>query len=103
MDLGTVVANVQQGVYADAGEALQDVRLVWRNCHSFNEPGSDVYKACDELAGFVDQLWRQARLSCPPPVRSEVALWCTTACVVSQAETDRKACAVEQLEGYRIC
>ncbi len=67
MDLGTVLAKVQGDKYADAGEALQDVRQVWRNCHSFNEPGSEVYKACDELAGFFDQLWRQARLPCPSP------------------------------------
>ncbi len=63
-----MAGKVQRDEYSGPAEALQDVRLVWRNCHSFNEPGSEVYKACDELSGFVDQLWHQSRLPCPPPV-----------------------------------
>ena len=66
MDLGTVLDKAQRGDYADELGALEDVRLVWRNCRSFNEPGSEVYKSCDELAGFVDQLWRQAKLDRTP-------------------------------------
>lgn len=66
MDLGTVLTKAQRGAYPDAAAAYEDVRLVWRNCRNFNEPSSDVYKGCDELAGFVDQLWRQAKLDRAP-------------------------------------
>ncbi len=66
MDLGTVMAKAQGDAYANAGGALDDIRLVWQNCRAFNEPGSDVYKGCDELAGYVEQLWRQARLDRAP-------------------------------------
>lgn len=36
--------------------------MVWRNCKAFNEPSSDVYKDCEELSGFIEEIWRQARL-----------------------------------------
>ena len=42
MDLGTVLAKLNRNAYADTGAALEDIRLVWRNCRTFNEPGSDV-------------------------------------------------------------
>ena len=66
MDLGTVLAKAQQGAYADAAAAFEDVRLIWRNCHAYNEAEADVCRGCVELAGYVDQLWRQARLERAP-------------------------------------
>jgi hypothetical protein len=62
MDLGTIAGRLESGFYASAAAVHEDVRLVWRNCRTFNEPGSDVSKSCDELAGFFDQLWKQAKL-----------------------------------------
>jgi hypothetical protein len=62
MDLGKVARRLEAGAYSGAGAVCEDVRLVWRNCRAFNEPGSDVVRACDELAGFFDQLWKQAKL-----------------------------------------
>ncbi|CAL8463497.1 g3031 [Coccomyxa elongata] len=66
MDLGTIARRLESGFYASAAAVAQDVCLVWRNCHIFNEPGSDVYKSCDEIAGFFDQLWKQAKLEKAP-------------------------------------
>lgn len=66
MDLGTIARRLESGFYASAAAVAQDVCLVWRNCHTFNEPGSDVYKSCDEIAGFFDQLWKQAKLEKAP-------------------------------------
>ena len=65
MDLGTVSQRLESNYYASATAAADDVCLVWRNCQTFNEPGSDVYQSCDELSGIFDQLWKQAKL--PPP------------------------------------
>lgn len=70
MDLGTVMANLAKNRYRSAEAAVANVRLVWRNCLSYNEPGSEVYKAAQEIAGFAEQLWRQARL---PTVRAPPA------------------------------
>jgi hypothetical protein len=61
MDLGTIESKLEGGAYTSPAAVAEDVRLVWRNCRTFNEPGSDVYKSCDELAGFFDQLWKQAK------------------------------------------
>ena len=65
MDLGTVSQRLESNYYASASAAADDVCLVWRNCQTFNEPGSDVYQSCNELSGIFDQLWKQAKL--PPP------------------------------------
>lgn len=65
MDLGTVSQRLESNFYASASAVTDDVCLVWHNCRTFNEPGSDVYQSCDELAGFFDQQWKQAKL--PPP------------------------------------
>lgn len=32
---------------------------MWQACHAAHAPGSEAAKACDELSGYVDQLWRQ--------------------------------------------
>ena len=32
---------------------------MWQSCHAAHAPGSEAAKACDELSGYVDQLWRQ--------------------------------------------
>ena len=63
MDLGTVMENLNRNHYNTAKAAIDDVHLVWRNCFSYNEPGSDVYKAEKEVTGFAEQLLRQVRLS----------------------------------------
>jgi hypothetical protein len=68
MDLGTVSQRLESNFYASASAVADDVCLVWHNCRTFNEPGSDVYQSCDELAGFFDQQWKQAKL--PPPLVS---------------------------------
>ena len=35
---------------------------VWTNCYSFNEPGSYVCVACDEMAALFSQSWKQCGL-----------------------------------------
>ena len=62
MDLGTVMSRLNKNRYASAEGVMEDVRLVWGNCRTFNEPGSEGFKAAEELAGFAEQLWKQARL-----------------------------------------
>lgn len=56
---------------------------MWRNCRTFNEPGSDVYKSCDELAGFFDQLWKQAKLE-KAAVSPRAQLICHQSCPIAR-------------------
>ena len=79
MDLGTVSQRLESNFYASPSAVADDICLVWHNCRAFNEPGSDVYQSCDELSGFFDQQWKQAKLpaptvSSPSPVTSSLIL-----------------------------
>ena len=65
MDLGTVSQRLESNFYTSASAVADDICLVWHNCRAFNEPGSDVFHSCDELSGFFDQQWKQAKLPGP--------------------------------------
>lgn len=83
MDLGTIAVRLENGFYPSPAAVAEDVRLVWRNCRTFNEPGSDVYKSCDELAGFFDQLWKQAKLE-KAAVSPRAQLICHQSCPIAR-------------------
>ena len=57
--LSSIAARLAAGGYAAPAEVQEDVRRVWQACHAAYAPGSEAAKACDELSGYVDQLWRQ--------------------------------------------
>jgi hypothetical protein len=40
MDLSTVKKNMKSNKYINIEEFLQDIQLIWDNCHLYNEPGS---------------------------------------------------------------
>lgn len=43
MDLGLVKKKVNEGKYKSIHEAAEDVRLIWKNCMTYNADGSDFY------------------------------------------------------------
>lgn len=43
MDLGTIKKRLDKNKYNDASEVAEDVRLVWKNCMTYNADGSDFY------------------------------------------------------------
>jgi Bromodomain/Homeobox KN domain len=57
MDLGTVASQIDDGTYlqkptdngleAALSAIVQDVELVWRNCFTFNFPGSAIYRMAE--------------------------------------------------------
>ena len=59
MDLTQILTRVEKGLYSSVAGVLEDVLLVWSNCRLFNEPGSDVCAACDEVASLFERTWRQ--------------------------------------------
>merc|ERR1719163_1190456 len=49
MDLGTIETKLSRGLYADAWEFAEDVRLVWTNAKTYNQPGSGIYMVAENL------------------------------------------------------
>uniref|UniRef100_A0A7S2WIF9 Bromo domain-containing protein n=1 Tax=Eucampia antarctica TaxID=49252 RepID=A0A7S2WIF9_9STRA len=43
MDLGQVKRNIETSKYKTIHEAAEDVRLIWKNCMTYNADGSDFY------------------------------------------------------------
>ena len=43
MDLGLVKQKINEGKYKTLHEAAEDVRLIWKNCKTYNADGSDFY------------------------------------------------------------
>ena len=44
MDLGTVKEKLNSDKYKSVDEVINDINLVWENCHLYNKPSSNIYK-----------------------------------------------------------
>jgi len=55
MDLGTIQKKMKDGKYKTLYEVAEDVRLVWNNCMTYNQEGSDFYKLADLLQKKWDE------------------------------------------------
>ena len=49
MDLETIDNKLEEGEYDEAGEFASDMRLMFKNCHTYNRPGDDVVIMADKL------------------------------------------------------
>jgi hypothetical protein len=71
MDLGTIRTKLEAGrelgwdkiEYTSEEEVLRDMKLVWENCRTFNNPEDPVYRQCEVIAPVGEELW-QLRMSC---------------------------------------
>lgn len=50
MDLGTIKKKLDKGKYGDASECADDIRLVWKNCMTYNADGSDFYLLAESFS-----------------------------------------------------
>ena len=50
MDLGTIKKKLDKNKYNDASEVAEDVRLVWKNCMTYNADGSDFYNLAESFS-----------------------------------------------------
>ncbi|KAL7746639.1 hypothetical protein RI367_008039 [Sorochytrium milnesiophthora] len=66
MDLSTIRHKLDGNEYASRQGFESDVRLVLRNCFTFNPPDDEVYHAGKELESFFDKEWHM--YFPPPPV-----------------------------------
>jgi len=59
MDLGSVTTKLLNGEYETILEFAMDVRLVWRNCFTYNPPDSDIVKMAKTLDSFFEEKFKK--------------------------------------------
>lgn len=59
MDLGTIKSKLKTGKYSDRWQLDDDVRLMLRNCFTFNPPKTYVYEEGKRLEEIYNQEWRR--------------------------------------------
>lgn len=64
IDLGTISRKLDRNQYVTAWECAQDVRLVWKNCMSYNAEGSDFWLLAKSLARKFEDRFRKIRQEC---------------------------------------
>jgi hypothetical protein len=56
MDLGKVKKKIDESEYTSVQETAEDIRLVWKNCMTYNMDGSDFHKLAKRLSkNFEDK------------------------------------------------
>ncbi|KAI8606980.1 Bromodomain-containing protein, partial [Chytriomyces sp. MP71] len=60
MDMGTILKKLERGdCYSSGVEFEADMRLVFRNCYTFNAPGSEVHEMGRKLEQLFELKWRE--------------------------------------------
>lgn len=60
MDLGTMESNLVQGQYRTMESFEADMRLIFKNCRTFNHPGTVVVAHGNGLEALFDKEWTKA-------------------------------------------
>ncbi len=50
MDLGLIKKKINENKYKSIHDAANDVRLIWKNCMTYNADGSDFYNLAQTMA-----------------------------------------------------
>eukprot|EP01025_Chloroclados_australasicus_P054167 TRINITY_DN6417_c0_g1_i1.p1 TRINITY_DN6417_c0_g1~~TRINITY_DN6417_c0_g1_i1.p1 ORF type:complete len:462 (-),score=48.48 TRINITY_DN6417_c0_g1_i1:149-1534(-) len=68
IDLGTINSNLSNKLYSSVQELKTDIAQVWKNCRTYNEPGSDVYGSAQNMEKFTSFIYKQVGFDkvCPP-------------------------------------
>ena len=61
MDLGTVKRRLERGNYSTTHQVAEDIRLVWKNCMSYNADGSDFWLLAKSYARRFEDRYRKIR------------------------------------------
>ena len=56
MDLGTVKKNLLNGEYKIFQDFMSDINLIWKNCRTYNVPGSEIVKMANHCDKKMKQL-----------------------------------------------
>lgn len=57
MDLGTIKQRLENDEYESLDQAAADMRLVWTNCMSYNQDGSEFYFLADTFARKFEEMY----------------------------------------------
>jgi hypothetical protein len=65
MDLGTVKKNLLNGDYKIFQDLMSDLNLIWKNCRTYNLPGSEIVKManhCDKrMKTLIDKQFKNMK------------------------------------------
>lgn len=64
MDLGTIKRKLERREYTNAATCAYDVKLVWKNCQTYNSTGSDFWLLAKSYARRFEDLYRKVRQEC---------------------------------------
>mmetsp|Transcript_41425 Transcript_41425/g.86947 ORF Transcript_41425/g.86947 Transcript_41425/m.86947 type:complete len:326 (+) Transcript_41425:179-1156(+) len=59
MDLGTIKKKLEKKKYADASQCADDIRLVWKNCMTYNADGSDFYRLAESYSTRFEERYQK--------------------------------------------
>jgi len=71
MDLGTVKRNINGRKYKSIPDASDDIRLVWTNCMTYNQDGSDFYLLAKNLSKKYEEKYTKLVNDLKLDVRSD--------------------------------
>ncbi|POG68956.1 hypothetical protein GLOIN_2v1480379 [Rhizophagus irregularis DAOM 181602=DAOM 197198] len=59
MDLFTINSTLENGQYTSTKEFENDIRLIFRNCYTYNDIGSEIYCLGEELESAFNKIWTE--------------------------------------------
>ena len=70
MDLGTVKRKLERNEYENAAMCAYDIKLIWKNCQTYNAEGSEFWQLAKSYLRRFDDLYRKVRYErkCEPVV-----------------------------------
>ncbi|CCE86831.1 Piso0_005345 [Millerozyma farinosa CBS 7064] len=71
MDLSTVQSKLANNQYENGDEFERDVRLIFKNCYTFNPEGTDVNMMGHRLESVFDKKWANRPVAQPTPPNSD--------------------------------
>jgi len=64
MDLGTVKRKLERHQYLTPHECATDIRLIWKNCQTYNAEGSDFYLLATNMSKKFEERYEQISKDC---------------------------------------
>ncbi|RGB38701.1 Bromodomain-containing protein, partial [Rhizophagus diaphanus] len=59
MDLFTINSKLENGQYTSTKEFESDIHLIFRNCYTYNNIGSEMYCLGEELESAFNKIWTE--------------------------------------------
>ncbi len=59
MDVSTVERKLKTGMYTSTGNFVADVRKIWNNAWTFNQPGSSIYMMTTQVSDYFEGMMRE--------------------------------------------